>query len=170
MDLRTLRRKASTAALLAFRLTPEPIKRRVVRVVAPTYVAGAVCVLEHDGEVLMLWQPHRAGWSLPGGFMDRGEDPAHCVQREVAEEVGLDIDPGDPITALVDPERQGLHVIFRVELAERPDLEVASEARKARWVAAGETVEADDSTRKILAAWADLRRPRRPGVLRSDAS
>lgn len=150
LDLRTLRRKAGTAALMAFRHTPAPLKKLVVRTAAPSYTAGAVCVLEHEGEVLVLWQPHREGWSLPGGFMEKGEDPADAVAREVAEEVGLRIDPGDPVAVRVDPVDQGVDVIFRVELAQRPDLDLATEARKARWVVPAELTDADRDTLGIL--------------------
>lgn len=165
MDLATLRRKASTVALLGFRITPGPVRRAVVRTVAPSYTVGAVCVIEHDGEFLVLWQPHRRGWSLPGGFLGRGEEPADAVRREVAEEVGLDVDPGDPITVRVDPVQQGIDVIFRVRLDERPELALASEARKARWTTRAQLGAADRDTRGILAELARADAPGRPGRL-----
>ena len=165
MDWSTVRRKAGTAALLAFRLTPNPIKRHVVRLAAPSYVAGAVCVLEHEGEVLVLWQPHRKGWSLPGGFLDKGEDPADAVRREVAEEVGLDIEAGDPVAVRVDASGQGIDVIFRVRLDHRPDLHLATEARKAQWVDPDDLTEADRNTLGILATLRAADAPRRPGRL-----
>ncbi len=165
MDLSTLRRKASTAALVGFRVTPGPLKRLVVRTVAPSYTVGAVCVIEHDGEILVLWQPHRRGWSLPGGLLGRGEEPADAVRREVAEEVGLDIDPGDPVTVRVDAVEQGVDVVFRVLLDQRPDLDLATEARKARWTRRGELGAADRDTRGILAALEQAGVPARPGRL-----
>ena len=161
----TIRRKAGTAALVGFRVMPGPLKRAAVRVGAPTYTAGAVCVLEHEGAVLFLWQPHREGWSLPGGLMGRGEEPADAVRREVAEEIGLDIDPGDPVTVRVDAERQGIDVVFRVPLERRPDLELATEARKARWFTPQELAEADRDTFGIMAAIAATTEPPRPGRL-----
>lgn len=165
MDLATLRRKASTAALLGFRVTPGPVRRAVVRTVAPSYTVGAVCVLEHDEEFLVLWQPHRRGWSLPGGLLGRGEEPADAVRREVAEEVGLDIDPGDAVTVRVDPLQQGVDVVFRVRLDQRPDLALATEARKARWTTRAELGPADRDTRGILEALSRAAEPARPGRL-----
>ena len=165
MDLATLRRKASTAALLGFRVTPGPVRRAVVRTVAPSYTVGAVCVIEHDGEFLVLWQPHRRGWSLPGGLMGRGEEPAEAVRREVAEEVGIDIDPGDPVTVRIDPLQQGVDVIFRVRLDRRPDLALATEARKARWTSRAELGPADRDTRGILDTLARADDPPRAGRL-----
>ena|GEM_PF-1360857 len=35
------------------------------------------------------------GFSLPGGGIQRGEDPAAAAVRELAEELGLHIEPGD---------------------------------------------------------------------------
>lgn len=164
----TFRRKAGTAALLGFRRMPGPVKRAAVRLGAPTFTAGAVCVLEHEGEVLFLWQPHRRGWSLPGGLLDRGEEPAEAVRREVAEETGLSIDPGDPVAVRVVGADQGVDVIFRVRLDRRPELHLASEARKSAWFAPDSLPDADDDTRGILQAVADSDRPRRAGRLLRD--
>ncbi|WP_158288720.1 NUDIX hydrolase [Ornithinimicrobium flavum] len=169
MDLLTLRRKVGTVALSAFRVTPGPLKRAVVRTVAPSYTVGAVCVIEHDGEFLVLWQPHRRGWSLPGGLLGRGEDPADAVRREVREEVGLDIDPGDPVTIRVDPVEQGVDVVFRVRLERRPELALATEARKARWTSRKGLGKADRDTRGILDLLAGSGRPAREGRLVQDA-
>lgn len=165
VDWVTLRRKAGTAALVGFRIMPGPLKRAAVRVGAPTYTAGAVCILEHDGAMLFLWQPHREGWSLPGGLMGRGEEPADAVRREVAEEIGLEIDPGDPVTINVDVERQGIDVVFRVRLDHRPELTLATEARKAQWFTPEELAEADSDTFGIMASLAALEGERRPGRL-----
>lgn len=169
MDLLTLRRKAGTAALTVFRVTPGPVKRAVVRTIAPSYTVGAVCVLEHDGEFLVLWQPHRRGWSLPGGLLGRGEDPADAVRREVREEVGLDIEPGDPVTVRIDPLEQGVDVVFRVRLDHRPELALATEARKARWTSRKDLGKADRDTRGILDMVVDSQRPPREGRLVQDA-
>jgi 8-oxo-dGTP diphosphatase len=146
-------------------MMPGPLKRAAVRVGAPSYTAGAVCVLEHDGAVLFLWQPHREGWSLPGGLMGKHEEPADAVRREVAEEVGLDIDPGDAVTVRVDAARQVIDVVFRVVLEERPELALATEARKAEWFTPEELAEGDSDTFGILAAIATAGQPPRPGRL-----
>ncbi|MGO0575897.1 NUDIX hydrolase [Ornithinimicrobium panacihumi] len=169
MDLSTLRRKMGTAALVAFRVTPGPIKRTVVRTVAPSFTVGAVCVIEHDDEILVLWQPHRRGWSLPGGLLGRGEEPTEAVRREVLEEVGLDIDPGDPVAVRVDPLEQGVDVIFRVSLEDKPEIALATEARKARWTTRKELGKADRDTRGILDVLAGAGADRRPGRLVQDA-
>lgn len=165
MDLQVLRRKIGTAALVGFRKIPGPLKRRLVRAGTPSYTAGAVCLIEHEGEVLMLWQPHRAGWSLPGGLLGHGEEPAVAVAREVQEEVGLRIEPGDPLAVGVHASTQQIDVIYRVRVNERPDVALATEARKARWWQPEELDELDRETRRILDLVARADEPLTPGRL-----
>lgn len=165
MDLAVLRRKIGTAALVGFRKIPGPLKRSLVRAGTPSFTAGAVCLIEHEGAVLMLWQPHRTGWSLPGGLLGHGEEPAAAVTREVAEEVGLAITPGDPLAVGVHASTQQIDVIYRVRVAERPDVALATEARKAQWVRPEELDELDRETRRILDLVAHADEPLTPGRL-----
>lgn len=144
-----LKRKAGTAALVGFRMLPGPIRRTLVRAGTPNYTVGAVCAIEHQGAVLMLSQPHRKGWSLPGGLVDHGETPAEAVAREVWEEIGLRIDPGEPVAFGVYSATQSVDVIFRVQVSERPALSLAAEARRCRWWEVGEKPGVDRETRQI---------------------
>ncbi len=165
MTLQVLRRKVSTAALVAFRMIPGPVKRTLVRAGTPGYTVGAACVIEHAGEVLMLWQPHRYGWSLPGGLLGWGETPAEAVRREVAEETGLQIVPGDPLTVGIHPQTQQIDVIYRVQTGTRPTVDLAHEARKAQWWRLDELTETDLETRRILELVAIADRDRTTGTL-----
>jgi TDG/mug DNA glycosylase family protein len=62
--------------------------------------AARAIVLDAGGRVLLLrWQNPASGdvwWILPGGRIEGGEDSAAAVRRELAEEVGLDVEPGTP--------------------------------------------------------------------------
>ena len=52
----------------------------------------AAAVVERDGKVLMVRRGIEPGlglWSLPGGYVDRGEVVELAAQREVLEETGL---------------------------------------------------------------------------------
>lgn len=42
-----------------------------------------------EGAVLLCQLTYKRDWDLPGGIVDPGESPAHCVVREVEEELGL---------------------------------------------------------------------------------
>ena len=46
------------------------------------------------GEVLLCELSYKKEWDLPGGVVDPGESPATCVEREVEEELGLDVTVG----------------------------------------------------------------------------
>jgi ADP-ribose pyrophosphatase YjhB (NUDIX family) len=71
---------------------------------------AAVCVIARDGRVLMIRRGTDLGyglWSLPGGFVDRGEVVESAAAREAWEETGLEVSvdgllglfslPGDPV-------------------------------------------------------------------------
>lgn len=46
---------------------------------------------DEDGRVALCELTYKKDWDLPGGIVDPGESPAHCVVREVHEELGLDV-------------------------------------------------------------------------------
>src|SRR5712691_291437 len=51
---------------------------------------------------------HRGQWALPGGRCDEGETPVMAALRELAEELGLELDAGDVLGLLDDyPTRSG---------------------------------------------------------------
>ncbi len=52
---------------------------------------GAAVALWHEGRVLMVRTSYRDCYSLPGGFVRRGEPPEQAARRELVEEVGLDL-------------------------------------------------------------------------------
>ena len=45
-----------------------------------------------DGKFLMVFNPERDGWEMPGGKMEEGEDVKDAAKREFLEESGYDID------------------------------------------------------------------------------
>ncbi|HEX3004909.1 MAG TPA: NUDIX domain-containing protein [Angustibacter sp.] len=139
-------------ALRVFRRLPAPVRRTLVRAGTPGFTVGAVCLLERDGRLLMLRQPHRHGWSLPGGLLDRGESAADAVVREVREELGLTIEVGRPVTVVVDSPLRRVDVVFRVSVVGDIGEQVGGEAQVCRWLLPEEVDEHDGPTRQILDA------------------
>jgi 8-oxo-dGTP pyrophosphatase MutT (NUDIX family) len=158
--------RLAVLALKVFRRLPRPVRMGVVRAVAPSYTAGALCVVEHDGTVLMLRQHHRHGWTLPGGLLDRGEDAREAVTREVAEETGLRIDAGDPVGTVVEPRSRRVDLLFHVPVAHRPAVTPRSEVQRAAWLRPQDVGDVDEPTHAALTLWLCTReQPPRPGQL-----
>lgn len=57
-------------------------------------VAVAAIVCDERGQILLVRRandPQRGLWTMPGGFMDAGEDPRQAAERECLEETGLQV-------------------------------------------------------------------------------
>ncbi len=81
-------------------------------------------------------EPFRDQWALPGGFVEYGETVEAAVQREVAEETGLDVETTSLIGVYSDPHRDPRgHIISIAFLAEIHSgaLLGGSDASKARF-------------------------------------
>ncbi len=84
----------------AYTRTPHVVRRRVLRATTPGYRVGVLGVLRRpDGRVLLVDQPYVVGWSLPGGDLTWGESVQQGLQRELREELGLDLSVPAPVTA-----------------------------------------------------------------------
>src|SRR5690349_7527640 len=66
----------------------------------PPVIVSAGVLLE-GGRVLLSQRKsgtHVAGaWEFPGGKVEHGEDPRDALARELAEELGIDAEVGDPL-------------------------------------------------------------------------
>jgi ADP-ribose pyrophosphatase YjhB (NUDIX family) len=87
--------------------------QRVYRWIQPHVSMGVVGVLldEQNEHVLLVEHLFHAlhPWGLPGGWMDRGEEPARTIEREFAEETGLCIRAIYPLVVRRSPE-MGAHI------------------------------------------------------------
>jgi 8-oxo-dGTP diphosphatase len=99
---------------------------------------GALVTLWNRGEVLLVRNSYVPYYSLPGGYVRRGEDPKAAAARELHEEVGLDASL-DRLSLVHDEthdwEGKRDHVeIFTLEVDSRPDITVDNrEVIEASW-------------------------------------
>ena len=63
------------------------------------YGTSAALFTNPAGQILLVKPNYRDHWLLPGGIIEHGEAPDAGCRREVAEELGLDIEPG-PLLAV----------------------------------------------------------------------
>lgn len=116
-------------------------------------------VLNENGEVLLV-RPHgyREGeWTLAGGGVEQGESPVEAMCRELAEELGVELetDPSElPVTnrfiysaehkakRLLDHDGQDA-AMFACRIAKHTTLRLqAEEVAEARWFAANDAADA----------------------------
>lgn len=152
-----MKARAHRLLLSVFGGLPRPVRRTIVRRLAPQFTVGAMCVIERDdGRVLLIRQSYRGRWGVPGGLLERGEDAADGACRETREEVGIEIElVGEP-TVVVSPEPRRVDVIFRARPAagaEPDDARPTSpEVVEARWFDPTELPELQEETADAVQA------------------
>jgi len=71
-------------------------------------------VFNEAGEVLLARHTYRNQypWGLPGGFLNRNEEPARAVEREILEETGLRVRALRPFAVTPGDLRPHLTVVY----------------------------------------------------------
>ncbi len=81
----------------------------------------AASVVEQDGKVLMVRRGIEPGlglWSLPGGYVDRGEVVERAAEREVVEETGLVVRAVSLIGVFSEPGHPVILVTYDSQIVE----------------------------------------------------
>ncbi len=108
--------------------------RRVWRFTRPKYTAGTVAVIFNDaGEVLLVEHVFHAftPWGLPGGYVDRREDPDHALVRELKEELELE---AEAVRVIAVERVYGNHLDFAYLCAARGTVgKLSFELNSYRW-------------------------------------
>ena len=103
----------------------------------PIHVVAGI-LRDREGRILVAQRPegkHLAGlWEFPGGKSDRGEAPLDALRRELAEEIGIEVEAAEPLISVpwTYPEKR---IVLDAWIVERYSGEVhAREAQAIRWV------------------------------------
>jgi 8-oxo-dGTP pyrophosphatase MutT (NUDIX family) len=111
---------------------------RSLNAIAARFTVGAVgVVFNQRGEVLLLEHVyrHRYPWGLPGGWVSRREQPDQALQRELAEEVGLEVRVGPPVWIAKGRLHRHLETGFLCEVEGEGRIDhLSNEILSARWV------------------------------------
>ena len=126
---------------------------------------AAVVLIEQDGKALLVrrvMNPERGKWTVPGGYVDSGEDTRQAAARECLEETGLQVE----ITGLLDalfsrehPRSASIILAYRGRIV-GGDLRAGDDADGIGFFGPDEMPElAFETTRHIFDRWADRRTP-----------
>ncbi len=69
-------------------------RRRIILMTQQRFTASAAAVIFNDERQVLLLNHvlrPRSGWGMPGGFLDRGEQPYEGIRRELLEETGVEL-------------------------------------------------------------------------------
>lgn len=91
-------------------------------------VAGCFVAVWHEDRLLLVHNSYRRSANVPGGLIEKGEEPAAAGARELFEEAGVRV----PVEHLrhaftldrSTPRRQDLAWFFEVRLANEPETRV----------------------------------------------
>ena len=112
-----------------------------------------------EAERVVLLENERRQWELPGGRLERGEDPVSCLVREVAEELGAAV----AVETILDswvyevlPGREVLIVTYGARRLDRCQMRVSGEHRRIGLFGLGELEDLPiaDGYRASIRSWA----------------
>jgi 8-oxo-dGTP diphosphatase len=118
-----------------WRRAPRAVRRWTVRLSHPRFAvtAGAV-ITDARGRVLLLKHRFRpgAGWGMPGGFIEAGEQPEEGLRRELREEVGLELEKLKLLTTRAFKTPNQVEIVFTARAVGEPN-QLSFEIQKAAW-------------------------------------
>lgn len=82
------------------------------------HASGAAIIRDEQGRFVIEKPNYRDHWLLPGGGVEAGEDARQTAEREVCEELGLDITVGRLLVVSWSPSNaahgapMGVHFVF----------------------------------------------------------
>ena len=128
------------AALCLYKILPDILQRRIVRILYPGYVIAAKAFITNaDGKFLVVENTYRPNWDIPSGHCDPGESPDQTAVRELWEETGIKVERMQQTSVIFYPALRTLQVLFVHALDNSPEpVADGVEISDVRWVERGE--------------------------------
>lgn len=96
-------------------------------------------LIVRDGRVLLTRrgvEPRRGMWDLPGGFLEEDEEPHLALRRELREETGLEIEPGEFLGAAIERyDRYSVLILSFAAAAPEGEPQPADDVAELAWFA-----------------------------------
>lgn len=121
-----------------WRRLPGKLKRWTISLSHPRFAVTAGAVIRDDrGQVLLLKHRFRpgSGWGIPGGYINKGEQPENALRRELREEAGLELEDVAILTIRTFKKPQQVEIVFVCRAVGDPD-QLNYEIQKAEWFSA----------------------------------
>ncbi len=123
-----------------WRRLPRRLRRWMVRSYQPHFAVSAGAIITNrDGQVLLLKHRFRPspGWGIPGGFIEKGEQPEQALRRELREEAELELEDVKLFMTRAFKEPKQIEILFTARAIDDPE-RLSFEIQKAGWFSAGE--------------------------------
>lgn len=109
-----------------WRRLPRRVRRSIIKTTQQRFTVSAAAVIRNGyGEILLLEHHIRpnSAWGLPGGFLERGEQPEEGIRREISEETRLELE--DLRIVRVRTIGSHIEIVFAATSSGTPQLETA---------------------------------------------
>ena len=108
----------------------------------PGLILAAGGIRMQNGEVLLVYRPRYEDWSFPKGKLDPGETPLEAAIREVREETGYEVEPGELAGAVGYMVRGTPKAVLYWRMTPRKQFAIQDqdEVAELNWLPAGEAV------------------------------
>lgn len=118
-----------------WRRTPTILKHKILSLSNARFAvtAGAI-ITDGQGRVLLLKHRFRpgSGWGMPGGYIEKYEQPEAALRRELREEIGLEIEDVELHATRAFSKPLQVEIIFRCRAVGEP-AQLNYEIEKAEW-------------------------------------
>ena len=87
--IRQLAHSGKRILFAIYKHLPKPFRWRISYALSSKFLVGIIFFVEKDGRLLLVRHAYQKAWSLPGGWLKKGETIEEGLRREIKEEFGV---------------------------------------------------------------------------------